>query len=71
MVAEPLETPVTIPVVEPTVATALLLLLHSPPTEGDVNVVVALWQTKAEPGTGAGVPVTVTAEVAVQPVGSV
>jgi hypothetical protein len=44
MVAEPGETPVTVPVDEPMVATALLLLLQVPPEVASVNVVVAPWQ---------------------------
>ena len=40
MVAVPPLTPVTIPVVAPTVATAGVLLLHVPPVVGFVRVVV-------------------------------
>ena len=48
------------PVDEPTAAIAELLLLHVPPAEISVKVVVAVWQTLVPPEIGAGVPVTET-----------
>ena len=49
MIAVPVVTPETIPVVAPTVATATLLLLHVPPPGLSVRVVVAPVQTSKDP----------------------
>ena len=60
--------PLTIPV-EPTVAADVLLLLHVPPDVASVNAKVNPWQTTGDPViTENGL--TVTAVVAIQPVGS-
>ena len=68
MVAVPAVTPVTIPDV-PIVATAVLLLLHTPPVVVLLNVVVEVAQTIAVPvivpATGSGLTVTFTVVVAV------
>lgn len=48
ILAVPVLMPVTMPV-EPTVATAILLLLHMPPGTEPVNVVVDPMQTKPLP----------------------
>ena len=58
MVAVPFATPVTIPVDEPTDATAVLLLLHVPPAETSLNEPRLPWHTDAGPEMGAGVPFT-------------
>ena len=49
MVAKPAVTPVTIPVVEPTVATAVLLLLQVPPVVASVSVLEEPAQTVSIP----------------------
>ena len=49
MIQVPAETPVTIPVEEPTVAIAVLLLLQCPPAVESISVVVAPAQTLALP----------------------
>ena len=64
----PAVTPVTIPDM-PIVATAVLLLLHTPPVVVLLNVIVAVAQTIAVPvivpATGNGLTVTFTVVVAV------
>lgn len=61
------DTPVTMPVLDPTVATAVLLLLQLPPdTEFDKFVVEPRHAINI-PVIGAGVVVTVTTTVAIQP----
>jgi hypothetical protein len=52
MIAEPAETPVTAPVEEPTVATAVLLLLHVPPPVLWLRVVTEPWHTLVVPVIG-------------------
>ena len=47
---EPAATPVTIPLPEPTVAIAVLLLFHIPPAIGSVKVVVVPKETFATEG---------------------
>jgi hypothetical protein len=59
----PNETPVTIPEIEPTVATSVLLLVQVPPVDVVENVVVAVTQTVFVPVTGAGVGFTVSVSV--------
>ena len=69
MVAVPAATPVTIPVTEPTVALAVLLLVHVPPVVTSVNVVVVPVHTFSVPVIGlTDVGVTVTTVVTSQPV---
>ena len=64
IVAVPPEIPVTTPVPVPTVASAVLLLVHVPPVVGSESVVFMLVQTVDEPEMfdttgGSGVTVTV------------
>ena len=54
MVDTPCETPVTTPAI-PTVATAVLLLLHTPPVVTSLSVVVLPAQTVGVPVIAAGV----------------
>lgn len=64
--------PVTIPLVEPTVATVELLLLQVPPADASVSVVEEPMQyTAVEPPIVAGSGLTVKEVVAIQPVGIV
>jgi len=60
-------TPLTIPVAEPTVATAVLLLLHAPPVTVLLNVVVVPGHALAVPVMVDGAALTVTTAVAVLP----
>ena len=57
----PAATPVTIPVREPTVAEAGLVLLHIPPESDSPSVVVSPTHTEGVPVVGAGVGFTLTA----------
>ena len=59
MTVFPEATPKTRPVVEPTVATAVLLLLHVPPATASVNANEEPTQTFEGPVTGAGIKFTV------------
>ncbi len=68
MIAVPCVLPDTMPVLVPTEATVLSLLLHVPPADVLANVVVAPTQTVGVPVTGAGIGYTVTTAVAIQPV---
>ena len=68
MVAVPALTPVTVPSV-PTVAIAVLLLLHETPPTASLRVIVDPAQTDVLPEIGPGVTSTVTLPVAVQPDG--
>ena len=52
MVAEPAETPVTVPVEGTTNAIDVLLLLHAPPGVASLNVIVVPAQTLVKPLTG-------------------
>lgn len=65
MIAVPAATPITVPV-EPTVATAVLLLLHVPPDTEFVNVVKLPAQNDSGPvgviAAGAALTVTVAVE---------
>ena len=68
MTVVPGATPVTIPVAEPTVATAVLPLNHVPPPVGSNKDVVLPTQTVGIPMMAVGGGVTVTVMVAAQPV---
>ena len=50
MTAEPADTPVTMPDIEPTVATLVALLAHVPPVHDGVIVVVVVGQMVEEEG---------------------
>jgi len=67
IVGVPAATPVTVPVVEPTVARPVLLLVHSPPPVASVNVILLPMQTLVGPPIPAGVELNVTTCVAEQP----
>ena len=67
----PIDTPVTTPVEEPTVANAVLLLLHVPPGVATVNVVVCPTHTLLAPLTDVGGATIVTVRAAMQLVESV
>ena len=71
IVEVPVDTPVAIPLAEPIVATAVLLLVHVPPPDASVKVVVVPGHACNVPEIAAGNGFTVTACVAIQPVGSV
>ena len=71
MFGVPAAIPVTTPVREPTLPCALLLLLQTPPTVGSLSVVVDPTHTTGKPVMAKGVLLTVTAWVAIQPVGIV
>ena len=60
IVVVPANTPVTIPVEEPIVATVGVLLLHVPPVVASLNVVVEPSQTVNVPVIPAGDGLTVT-----------
>jgi hypothetical protein len=60
MIAVPEVTPETIPVVDPTVATAILLLIHKPPPTVLPSVVVLRTHTLVVPVIVAGEALTVT-----------
>ena len=65
----PDDMPVTIPEAEPTVACAGLLLLHVPPVTISLCVIVDPTQTLLRPVIGAGVALTVSIAVLMQPAG--
>jgi hypothetical protein len=67
MVAVPGAMPVTIPVVPPTVATEVLLLVHAPTPPGLDHVVVAPVHTVIVPVLADGEPFTTKVAVALQP----
>lgn len=69
MVAVPFNSPFTIPVPAPTVATVLLLLLHAPPPVL-LSVVALPTQTLDEPAIAVGNGFTVTIVFTWQPVPS-
>ncbi len=54
VVIQPAPTPVTMPLLVPTVATEALLLLHTPPVVALEKVVVNPWQTLEAPVMGNG-----------------
>ena len=68
MVATPAETPVTMPLAKPTVATAVLLLCHVPPVVASCSVAVEPAHTAAVPVIAETVALTVSRKVATQPV---
>ena len=68
MVTTPSVMPVTVPVEDPIVATAVLLLLHTPPLVALVNVVVKPMHTFVVPPIAAGFGLTVKLVTAIQPV---
>ena len=70
MVTVPAARPVTVPEVEPMLAIDGLLLVQLPPAVDD-NVVPDATHTLEAPVIAAGVRLTVTIIVAIQPVGSV
>ena len=57
-------TPVTVPLMEPTVATDVLALLHVPPVETSLSVILEPAATVKIPESGAGVGLTVNTIVA-------
>ena len=63
--------PVTIPVVDPTVAIPVAPLVHVPPRGVSLNVVVKPAHTVSVPEIAPGKELTVTIAVAIQPVGKV
>ena len=65
MIEVPNATPVKSPVVDPIVATAVLLLVHVPPVDELVRVVVEPLHTVVVPAIAAGEGFTVTIVVAV------
>ncbi len=71
MTVVPDETPVTIPELVPTVATAVLVLLHVPPVTASLSVVVDPTQMVVVPamGPGGAVIITVTTMVFSPPIG--
>jgi hypothetical protein len=74
MVAVPgavVDTPLTSPVVTPTVAMPMALLVHVPPAGVQFRVVVPPTHTLAAPVTTPGNAYTVTIVVVLQPVGRV
>ena len=68
MVAVPPEIPLTTPVEEPTIATGVLPLLHTPPIVALVRMVLSEGHTSKVPVMGKGSGPTVTWVVAAQPV---
>ena len=70
MVEVPPATPVAMPVEDPMVAIAVLVLLHVPPALL-LSTVGSPTQTDAVPPIAAGIAFTLTVLVAKQPVGSV
>ena len=64
----PLDTPLTVPDDDPTVAIAVLLLVQTPPVGDEDNVVVDPVHTESVPDIAEGAVFTVTALVAKQPV---
>jgi len=70
-VAVPPATAETTPVVEPTVATAVLPELQVPPVVASLKVVVDCGQTFKDPVMEAGAPFTVICDVTKQPAGMV
>jgi hypothetical protein len=61
------ETPVTMPLDEPTVALPVALLVHVPPASALDSVVVAPWQTVVVPVIAAGNGFIVTSPTLIQP----
>src|SRR3954468_20312933 len=61
--------PVTTPVADPTVAIAVLLLVHVPPLTVLVSVIILPWHTGTFPPIAEGLGFTVICWVALHPVG--
>jgi hypothetical protein len=59
----PADTPTTLPLVDPTVATEVLLLVHVPPEVRSVSVLEDPTQTLVVPAMAAGSAFTVTGAV--------
>ena len=70
MVVKPAVSPETIPVLEPMVATMVLLLLHTPREDVSAKVIVPPVHTFVMPVIGAGFGFTTTDTVVRQPVAS-
>lgn len=70
MVAVPELTPVAMPVDEPILAIAVLLLLHVPPAVASLSVVLNPTHRLLLPVMAAGDVLTVSVEKAAQPVGN-
>lgn len=71
MVDNPAATPVTTPVAEPTVASNVLLLVHTPPEVASDNVVDDPTQTLLAPLIALGFVFTVIGDVTKHPLGTV
>jgi hypothetical protein len=71
MVVVPPDTPLTMPLDAPTVATAVALLVQVPPPVASLRAVVDPGQTVVVPVMEGTEAFTVTAFIAIQPVGSV
>ena len=67
MVAVPPAMPVTMPLPEPTMATAALLLLHVPTPDASLSVIVEVAHSGSLPLIAPEAVVTVTTVVAAQP----
>ena len=68
MMLVPRATPVTIPVVLPMVAVAVVLLIQVPPATPSVNVIFANTHTADGPVIGVGIVYTATVVLTLQPV---
>jgi hypothetical protein len=71
IVTVPAAIPLTIPLSEPMVATAILLLLHAPPPTPSLSIVVPPTHTFDDPLIAGGAVLTFTVVVIAQPVGRV
>ena len=67
MMVVPVETPDTMPVVLPTVATDILLLAHTPPPTASPNALVPPRHTLGVPVMAVGAALTATVAVEIQP----
>jgi hypothetical protein len=67
MVVVPPNTPVTIPVPVPTVATVVVLLVHLPPVVPSLRVLVCPAHMLVIPVIGNGLAFTVITELVIQP----
>jgi hypothetical protein len=68
MVVVPADTPPTTPLPIPTVATVVVLLVHVPPNVASLSVTVELTHSEGDPVIAAGLALTVSTRVVVQPV---
>ena len=71
MIVVPTATPVTVPLSEPTVAAAALLLIHTPPPMESLKVVVSFAHTADGPIMAVGERLTVIVVLALQPANDV